>query len=565
VNSSSIWQTLGIDRTQDRSEIRRAYARQLKTTNPEDHAAAFQRLRAAYEQALAYAGQRVSALRAEADNPGRDTGTAGQGLQQASGRGVLPPDPKAQHVAACQRLAALVASSSPVERAALVQALESVLSSPAFHDVGIQVETERWLAPLILFNQPRSDPLLETAIARFDWSASAIDRKDMPVIRALLQRRDDLAFLSEIARPESVHHRAFEALSRPPTGQTVLRRLFGPDPSQAVRELLAAIRASHPTAIGGLDEAAVAAWEGYLSRPRLSSWGLWAVLCSPVALALVEVARRLARPDYVSMADPHLLLVCLPLLLVPCLAVAALIRLYGIAWPRFYWDRSSGSRASIWLGIGWAPSALILLAVAAALPPVPAAMPVIVVLAALVVLWVLITARRDGAPSPFRLMFREVLLVIWWVSLRSKFDTEQYIQMSAALVAGIAAGAFGAGSLLELWFVRVQGRVRRLAPLALILLAAGAGGLLWLAYRQPWLSPLAAAVVAAVDLTSRVPSLALGPRATKFYFYSMYYPGAVIVIIVIGDSRAPLAVGGVWLLTGVAVAAGLLLASRRGS
>ena len=78
-----IWQVLGIAETRDERDIKRAYARQLKLNRPEDGAAAFQRLRDAYDHALRFAAhgqerQAPAASAAAATAPAPATPAAGK-------------------------------------------------------------------------------------------------------------------------------------------------------------------------------------------------------------------------------------------------------------------------------------------------------------------------------------------------------------------------------------------------------------------------------------------------------------------------------------------------------
>jgi hypothetical protein len=68
----SIWNELGIEPTTDGREIKRAYAARLKEVHPEDDAAGFQRLRRAYEDALAHSDARPRSVAPVARKPRED-------------------------------------------------------------------------------------------------------------------------------------------------------------------------------------------------------------------------------------------------------------------------------------------------------------------------------------------------------------------------------------------------------------------------------------------------------------------------------------------------------------
>src|SRR5262249_27059989 len=149
-------------------------------------------------RALAHVGRAGPIAAGEATRSARADVAATEALEAE--RPPVPPmsDAKTGHIAACRHLAALVGASAEPDRQALDQALEAVLSSPALDEIGIRVDTDRWLVQLIAHNQPRSDPLLDKTIAHFGWSDRVIGRKDADIIRWLLQRQSDRAFRQQL-------------------------------------------------------------------------------------------------------------------------------------------------------------------------------------------------------------------------------------------------------------------------------------------------------------------------------------------------------------------------------
>jgi hypothetical protein len=557
----SIWQTLGIDPTRDPRQIRRAYAQRLKSSNPEDDAEGFKVLRAAYEQALAHVGRAGPIASGEAASSA-SAGTATTEASQAE-RPPAPPmsDAKTRHIAACGRLAALVGASPPPHPEALDQALEAVLSSPALDEIGIRVDTDRWLVQLIAHNQPRSDPLLDKTIARFGWNDRTIGRKDADIIRWLLQRQSDRAFLRQLEDPQSMYHWAFAALQRLPARPGLVQRLRGHDRTAEVATLLAEIRIRRPTIVANLDPAIVAAWDNYLSKPRLSAKELWVVAIAPVALLLLGVAPSIEWPS-----QGHMVLIEVPLAVVLSLAAGALIRLYGVAWPRWHWTRRPPACRPIWLAVGWAPAVLGLLVVSAVLPPIVPAVAAVAVLAAAVLLWVLITGRSDGGGA-LRVLREAVVLYaatfFWWVMIAPETAVNRHVAMSIAVVTGMIVSIAGARPLLGLWYDRLQPGGRTLGLLALLVSTAGAGGLLWLVPGHRSLASLAVAAVASLVLVSRPLAVGLIPRSAGWIHVFTLVAGAIAVAYSTHHVRLVLPAGGTWLLACVALTTGMVLAAQR--
>src|SRR5262249_9258840 len=110
---------------------------------------------------------------------------------------------------------------------------------------------------------------------------------------------------------------------------------------------------------------------------------------------------------------------------------------------------------------------------------------------------------------------------------------------------------------------RLGVRDRGMGLLALLALAAGAGLLLWLAARDPLLAAPAAAGVAVVLLISRPLSIGLGPPAARLINHAMRGLAVIFVLVLISNVPFKLPIGGAWLLAGVVLTAGALLAAQR--
>lgn len=275
----SPWAQLGLARTDDAGEIRRAYARKLKAIDVDADPDAFVALRQAMEQALweAHDARHARAApEAEADPMPGEAGEASAVAPVADSvwQPMAAPDSaetpgpyEAPNPAETEdRNARFIAfehllfpgeDAPPPDPAALAAALDAILDHPEMETIDHNARVEVWLADALYHAVPRSDPVIGTAIDRFGW-AQRLGNWDQPwLLDALVRRRDSFRFMQDVATPGHALHKAWRDLQsdRESLGLFTIGR------RGEVERLLGTIRRNYPDAEAALNPLRVSLWE----------------------------------------------------------------------------------------------------------------------------------------------------------------------------------------------------------------------------------------------------------------------------------------------------------------
>lgn len=384
------WVVLGLKPGADRADIRRAYARLLKTNNPEDDPQGFMALRAAHDAALNQLQWRQQWPDGDAAQDGVLAAPA-LAVPQAPSPPEQAPDPRPEllpppaqdpHFAAerddllarQEALIAAIEAGPDGQRAAFV----ALLAASALDGVAVRASVENWLAGLIANCLPASDPLVVAAIDQFGWEDLPRDRTP-PAIFQLLQRREEGEFVARIARPHTDLHVGYMALSSPPGPRWLLKlgALFSAAPAQT-RTILGLADGPLPGILDWLNSEAVAAWRDWHSVARLRLWMIFTMF----PLAAVVLAGLLDASGWPEPVQQGVGLLAwgAPFGL---LAVLRARRRLQEAWDRPEWHYSR-----------W-PLAVVALPVLAALwPAVPGLIPLFLVPALAATVWTLLAIDR---------------------------------------------------------------------------------------------------------------------------------------------------------------------------
>jgi hypothetical protein len=493
------WAVLGIDRTSEVAEVRRAYARLLKQTSPEDDPEGFQSLRAAYEAALQQArwvaeeDDEAEDLDGDGDDEAIPTGTAMLDLSRFEGLR-LPPtaDPAVAPAPIPQVTAPPAAAPVDADRAAAVYALaelDAVLADPAWVATRLGPALEgalrardalsiddadhygRQLAHRLL-EADGTEPLLARLREALGWdNEDALGTHD-GLRQALAERIEAHVFSRSLEAKGSPFQAGWRTLHREPGASLLLHLAFHPRDERQALELLKRIAAQYPRLLERLPERSRAWWLNRVGKVTLRPYGFVVAIALGLLQAWVMASANDPAPWRAGLGTMALAIG------LPAAYVFGIRRLgawiqdrLGIAAERSR-DPVLGGVLAVPLLAGMLPADGMLAVVLG---------PLCVIASLLGLWWLALTSRPSPQPRSLLEIFAPLIYnlfpyfacAIWWIALTDAPGAYRPTPwMTWVTIFALAAQGAAHGRWLERWHW-LPPEVRERTVLAL----AGAGGL----------------------------------------------------------------------------------------
>lgn len=351
--SRSIWGVLGIAATADMREIRRAYARQLKITHPEDDASGFQELRMAYEQAMQLAAQTsFEAAQAEQEVPPAPQEHSYQPEPETvSPAQVVESDEELRQASELFSMLESALRKPEPDLAAENLALDRILKSPTLMRLDIQQRVELGLAAMLVDRIPRTDHLLAATVAHFEWDKREHENSLPMAARQIMARLGDVEFLTSIQKINDRNARAYRNLTTPakPWRRWLRAHLAAEHPEL---EMLQYLSHRHPNLFAQIPREEVEWWQQFTQRPGPSRM----LFISGLVIASLWTFGHFAGHAGEQYAGWWSLAVFAMVMGVTALLM--LFKLYVIDWPSVLLYRHWQGPPPWKTGVGWLPAAI---------------------------------------------------------------------------------------------------------------------------------------------------------------------------------------------------------------
>ncbi|MEP7243525.1 MAG: hypothetical protein ABI885_07540 [Gammaproteobacteria bacterium] len=510
-----VWDILELQPTDDAVSIRRAYARQLKKTHPEDDPNGFQALRAAYEIALAGVARRVAQLAhagldaeeaVDAEPLPRPRSAPSISPTRSNPRPRLNDGSEQELLALLQHLRGALVQETPIEIHELRAAFDSVALQ--IGRVGIEAATqcERNMAQLILQTSPRSDSLLEPAISHFGWDKLSLGWKTHTMAEAVCSRARALQFVRSIEDRESPMSRALRLLRNSPrTWRNRFAMIWSLSLEGEVAALLRHLHTVERSALSLMNAQALEWWRTYFGKPRLrpAAVAVASLLLVLGVLLGTGYLRGRGLPGGTAAAGALGLSIL-------CVSTFLGGKLWAVDWPRHVLTRYTQHRAFTLAWYGWIPLSLVLPLIAVAFPASTASRILISCLSVAALAWAVWVRRPHVSPpssvNPFVYQLAlNVPLGILVGSLLTEHSDASNVQIAVAIAGAVVSHGFATQPLAVSWAYSLD-TIQRAWGLSLMLAATAALLVATIFNENPAMSRALAVATLIMVLIHRVPS-----------------------------------------------------------